>query len=65
MLVLNSLIRRAISTQEQRQTEPDELVYHALSSVSAELLKLDGYERKALSRRKNALRALLEANIER
>ena len=52
-------------TQEQRHTEPEELVYHALGSVSSELLKLDGYERKALSRRKNALRALLEANIER
>jgi hypothetical protein len=37
--------------------EPGELVYSAIGATSSDLLKLDGYERKALSRRKKALRA--------
>lgn len=38
----------------------DEVLARALSECAEELLKLDGYERKALSRRKKALRALWE-----
>jgi hypothetical protein len=39
---------------------PDEILAQALAECADELLKLDGYERKALSRRKKALRALWE-----
>ena len=39
---------------------PDEILAQALAECAEQLLKLDGYERKALSRRKKALRALWE-----
>jgi hypothetical protein len=38
--------------------DPDEVLARALIQSADELLKLDGYERKARSRRKKAFQAL-------
>jgi hypothetical protein len=38
--------------------QPDEIVALALVQAAGQLLTLDGYERKAVSRRKSALRAI-------
>ena len=50
----------AAAAQADAALSPDEIQATALSESAETLLKLDGYERKALSRRKRALRALWE-----
>ena len=47
-------------TKQDQSLGPDELIARALIECAAEMLKLDGYERKARSRRKKAFRALYE-----
>jgi hypothetical protein len=51
---------RRIETEgeEDQSLTSDEVMARALLECAAELLKLDGYERKARSRRKKAFRAL-------
>jgi hypothetical protein len=59
--VLQLAAHRIQAAQEARfPVTPDEILARALTECAEELLKLDGYERKALSRRKKALRALWE-----
>ena len=43
-----------------KSAEADEVMARALAECADELLKLDGYERKARSRRKKAFRGLWE-----
>jgi hypothetical protein len=59
--VLEAAIRRAQSEFLQDQSlKSDDVLARALAECADELLKLDGYERKARSRRKRAFRALFE-----
>ena len=59
--VLQLAVHRIQATQEAGfPLTPDEVLAQALAECAEQLLKLDGYERKALSRRKKALRALWE-----
>ena len=60
-LVLEAEIRRIEGEGEQDQSlGPDAVMSRAIAQVAEELLKLDGYERRARSRRKKAFRALWE-----
>jgi hypothetical protein len=45
-------------SREPTMMQPDEIVALALVQAAGQLLTLDGYERKAVSRRKSALRAI-------
>ena len=59
--VLEAAVKRVEA--EIKQNQPlgsDEVIARALIECADELLKLDGYERKARSRRKTAFRALYE-----
>ncbi len=57
--ILEDAIRRIETESEQDQTlGPDVVMARALTDSAAELLVLDGYERKARSRRKTAFRSL-------
>jgi hypothetical protein len=47
-------------TKQNQSLDPDDVMARALIECADELLKLDGYERKARSRRKKAFRALYE-----
>jgi len=59
--VLEAVVNRIETKAEQNQSlDPDDVMVRALIECTNELLKLDGYERKARSRRKKAFRALYE-----
>ena len=59
--VLEAVVNRIETKAQQNQSlDPDDVVARALIECADELLKLDGYERKARSRRKKAFRALYE-----
>jgi hypothetical protein len=59
--VLEAVVNRIETKAEQNQSlDPDDVMARALIECTNELLKLDGYERKARSRRKKAFRALYE-----
>lgn len=48
----------ALESDDPSSLQPDEIVALALVQAAGQLLTLDGYERKAVSRRKSALRAI-------
>lgn len=52
--------RIQVATGAHSPLSPEDILAQALAECADQLLKLDGYERKALSRRKKALRALWE-----
>jgi len=59
--VLDAAIDRIMEKGEQNQSrDPAEVIACALAEAADELLVLDGYERKARSRRKKACRVLWE-----
>jgi hypothetical protein len=59
--VLEAVVKRVEAETKQNQSlDPDDVMARALIECADELLKLDGYERKARSRRKKAFRALYE-----
>ena len=59
--VLEAVVKRVEAETKQNQSLGlDEMMARALIECADELLKLDGYERKARSRRKKAFRALYE-----
>lgn len=59
--LIEAVAKRLVEETAQDQTlGADELMTRVLVECADELLKLDGYERKARSRRKKAFRAMYE-----